>query len=109
MKISAHDLPKVAGEYLDAHFAPKAGMNAKFIAYGALFCVGLGMDKIVQQYGPIMKMFSIMDEESMIDIEVAHNAAQAAIEKSGKVDAFGFLLDASDIESIYAIAQRYGR
>ena len=109
MKVSAHDLPKIAGEYLDAHFLPKAGFNAAFVAYYALYCFGLGIDKAVQQYGPIMQMLSLMDDNSMIDIEVAHNAAQAAIEKSGKVDAFGFLLDASDIESIYAIAQRYGR
>ena len=109
MKIAVDDLQAIACEYLDAQVAPKADSIQRFIAFGGLYLIGFNMKNIINQYRHVMLMLGLMDESGMIDIDLAYNAAKAGIEKAGTLTLYGFVMDASDIETIYAIAQRHGR
>ena len=109
MKINHTDIPAIFAQFLDVSIAPKATGWQKFGAYAAAFVVQTRMPNIMEQYGPVMKMAGVLDEEGMIDIGLAHNLAAYAIERSGKVDVAGYLVDSSDIEQIYQIAKSYAR
>ena len=109
MRINSTDIPAIFAQYLDASIAPKASGWQKFGAYAAAFVVQARLPQIMEQYGPVMKMAGVLDEQGMIDIDLAHNLAAYAMEKSGKVNVAGYLVDSSDIEQIYQIAKGYAR
>lgn len=109
MKLNPQAIPSVFGEFLDSQIAPRATGMQKFGAYAMQFVINAKLPEIVQRYTPIMKMTGLMGDDGMIDIEYAHGMASAAIAKAEKVNVLGYILDASDIENIYAIAQRHGQ
>lgn len=109
MRINSTDIPAIFAQYLDASIAPKASGWQKFGAYAAAFVVQARLPQIMEQYGPVMKMAGVLDEQGMIDIDLAHNLAAYAMEKSGKVNVAGYLVDSSDVEQIYQIARAYAR
>lgn len=109
MRINSTDIPAIFAQYLDASIAPKASGWQKFGAYAAAFVVQARLPQIIEQYGPVMKMAGVLDEQGMIDIDLAHNLAAYAMEKSGKVNVAGYLVDSSDVEQIYQIARAYAR
>jgi hypothetical protein len=109
MRINHSDIPAIFAQYLDASIAPKASGWQKFGAYAAAFVVQARLPQIMEQYGPVMKMAGVLDEQGMIDIDLAHNLAAYAMEKSGKVNVAGYLVDSSDVEQIYQIARAYAR
>ncbi len=109
MKIATTDIPAILGQFIDAQIAPQASGMQKFGSYAMLFVVNNKLQEIVAQYTPIMRMTGIMSEDGMIDLEYLHNMMADAIGHAGKVNVLGYLVDASDIESIYSIAQRFGR
>ena len=109
MRISTQDIPVIMTEYLDSQIAPRATGMQKFGAYALMYVVNSKMPEIAARYTPIMKMTGIMGDDGMIDLDYAHNMAADAIGHAGQVNVLGYLMDASDVESIYAIAQRHGR
>ena len=109
MRIAQTDIPAIFAQYLDVAIAPKATGWYKFGAYAAAFVVQSRLPQIMEQYGPVMKMAGVLDEQGMIDIDLAHNLAAYAMEKSGKVNVAGYLVDSSDVEQIYQIAKGYAR
>lgn len=109
MRINQTDIPAIFAQYLDASIAPKASGWQKFGAYAAAFVVQARLSQIMEQYGPVMKMAGVLDEQGMVDIDLAHNLAAYAMEKSGKVNVAGYLVDSSDVEQIYQIARAYAR
>lgn len=109
MRINSTDIPAIFAQYLDASIAPKASGWQKFGAYAAAFVVQARLPQIMEQYGPVMQMAGVLDEQGMIDIDLAHNLAAYAMEKSGKVNVAGYLVDSSDVEQIYQIAKGYAR
>lgn len=109
MKINHADIPAIFAQFLDVAVAPKASGWQKFGAYAAAFVMQARLPQIMEQYGPIMQMAGVLDEQGMIDIDLAHNLATYAMEKSGKVNVAGYLVDSSDIEQIYQIAKSYAR
>lgn len=109
MRIAHTDIPAIFASYLDVSIAPKATGWQKFGAYAAAFVVQARLPQIMEQYGAIMKMAGVLDDQGMIDIDLAHNLAAYAMERSGKVDVAGYLVDSSDIEQMYQIAKSYAR
>ena len=109
MKINHADIPAIFAQFLDVAVAPKASGWQRFGAYAAAFVMQARLPQIMEQYGPIMQMAGVLDEQGMIDIDLAHNLATYAMEKSGKVNVAGYLVDSSDIEQIYQIAKSYAR
>lgn len=109
MKIAYTDIPLIMGEYLDSAYAPKASFNQKAFAYGLQFIATYRLPYFMENYEPIMKMAGVLNEDGLIDIDLANNIAKYAIEKSGKVELWGYFMDSSDIELIYSIAKKYGK
>ena len=109
MKINHADIPAIFAQFLDVAVAPKASGWQRFGAYAAAFVMQARLPQIMEQYGPIMQMAGVLDEQGMIDIDLAHNLATYAMEKSGKVNVAGYLVDSSDVETIYQIAKGYAR
>jgi hypothetical protein len=109
MKMNHTDIPAVFAQFLDAAVIPKATGWQRFGAGAAAFVVQHRLPQIMEQYGPVMKMAGVLDEQGMIDIDLAHNLAAYAMEKSGKVNVAGYLVDSSDVEQIYQIARAYAR
>ena len=109
MKVSTQDIPAIMGQFIDAQIAPQATGMQKFGTYAMLYVVNNKLQQIVTQYTPIMKMTGIMTDDGMIDLEYLHGMTSDAMAHAGKVNVLGYLMDASDIESLYAIAQRFGR
>ncbi len=109
MKLNPQEIPAVFGEFLDSQVAPQANGLQKFGAYAMQFVIGAKMPDIMQRYAPVMKMTGILGDDGLIDIDYAHNMASAAMGKAGKVNILGYNIDASDIETIYAISQRHGQ
>ena len=109
MRINHSDIPAIFAQYLDASIAPKASGWQKFGAYAAAFVGQARLPQIMEQYGPVMKMAGVLDDQGMIDIDLALNLAAYAMEKSGKVNVAGYLVDSSDVEQIYQIARAYAR
>lgn len=109
MKISSTDIPAIFAQFLDVAVAPKASGWQKWGAYAAAFVMQNRLPQIMEQYGPIMQMAGVLGEDGMIDLDLAHNLAAYATEKSGKVNVAGYLVDSSDIEQIYQIAKSYTR
>lgn len=109
MKINHTDIPAIFAQFLDVAVAPKASGWQKWGAYAAAFVVQNRLPQIMEQYGPIMQMAGVLGEDGMIDLDLAHNLAAYATEKSGKVNVAGYLVDSSDVEQIYQIAKSYAR
>ena len=109
MKIATQDIPAIMAQFIDSQVAPQASGLQKFGSYAMLFVVQNKMPEIITRYTPIMQMTGIMSEDGMIDLEYLHNMASEAMNHAGKVNLLGYLMDASDVESLYAIAQRLGR
>lgn len=109
MKINHTDIPVIFAQYLDSSVAPKATGWQKFGAYAAAFVIQYRVPQIMEQYGSVMRMAGVLGDDGMIDIDVAHNLAAYAIEKSGKINVAGYLVDSSDVEELYQIAKNYAR
>lgn len=109
MKINTNDIPAIMSAFVDSQIAPQASGMQKFGAYSMLFVMQNKMPEIVNRYGPIMRMTGMMGDDGMIDLEYVHNMLSDAMNHAGKVNVMGYLVDAADIESIYQIAQRFGR
>lgn len=109
MRIAHTDIPAIFAQFLDMTVAPKATGWQKFGAYAAAFVVQSRLPQIMEQYGPVMKMAGVLDEQGMIDLDLAHNLAAYAMDKSGKVDVAGYLADSSDVETLYQIAKSHAR
>lgn len=109
MKVSTQDIPAIMAQYIDSQVAPQANGVQKFGIYSLMYAVNNKMTDIVTRYSPIMKMVGIMDDSGVIDLEYTHGMAADAMSHAGKVNVLGFLMDSSDVEAIYNIAQRYGK
>lgn len=109
MKISHTDIPAIFMQFLDAAIAPKANGMQKFCAYAAAFIVQSRMPQIVERYAPVMRMAGIMSDDGMIDLDLAHNLAAFAIDKAGKVNVCGYMMDSADVEQIHQIAKGYAQ
>lgn len=109
MKMNHTDIPAVFAAFLDSAVAPKANGWQKFGAYAAAFVVQNRMPLIMEQYGPVLKMAGVLDEEGMIDIDLAHNLAVYAMDKAGKVNVAGYLVDSSDVEQLYQLSKSFAR
>lgn len=109
MKMNHTDIPAVFAQFLDAAVIPKATGWQRFGAGAAAFVVQHRLPQIMEQYGPVMKMAGVLGEDGTIDIDLAHNLAAYAMDKAGRVDVAGYLMDSSDIEQMYQIAKGYAR
>lgn len=109
MRINQTDIPAIFAQFLDVAVAPKASGWQKWGAYAAAFVMQNRLPQIMEQYGAVMKMAGVLDDQGMIDLDLAHNLAAYATEKSGKVNVAGYLVDSSDVEQIYQIAKSYAR
>lgn len=109
MRINSTDIPAIFAQFLDVAVAPKASGWQKWGAYAAAFVVQNRLPQIMEQYGPIMQMAGVLGEDGMIDLDLAHNLAAYAMDKAGRVDVAGYLMDSSDIEQMYQIAKGYAR
>ena len=109
MKMTTQEIPLVMAEYVDSQVAPKANGMQKFGTYAMLYVVNNKLPEIVTRYTPIMRMTGIMDDAGAIDLDYVHSMAADAMSHAGSVNVLGFNMDGTDVESLYAIAQRHGR
>ena len=110
MQVSVSDIPVILGKYVDAEIAPKADSVRRFGIYGFLFVIQNKVNQFLEPYSPALSAAGVLVENgTMIDLDVGYEMAKFAMEKTGKVELFGYLMDMSDIESLYAIAKGFAR
>lgn len=107
MTINTSDIPQILATYVDTEIAPKTVGLQKLITYGMLGMAQRKTDALVAHYSPILKAAGIMPSDTTIDLELAHDIAKFAMDKTGQVSVMDYIMDSSDVESIYSIAKGY--
>jgi len=84
MRINQTDIPAIFAQFLDVSVAPKASGWQKWGAYAAAFVMQNRLPQIMEQYGPVMKMAGVLDEQGMIDLDLAHNPRPTLRKKAAR-------------------------
>lgn len=111
MKMSPTDIPALIGAFVDQEVAPKASGLQKFMAYAGVFVAQARTGQMLQdpKVREMLAQSGAMDESGMLDVEYLHNMAKFAMEKTGTVMIGGLVLDAGDVEKVYALSKTFAR
>ena len=109
MFISTQALPQAVKDYVQEVIFPKAPTPLAQFGVGFMLpYVNRMVDQKVAQASPALLALGVIDEHGKIDLDQAKAAAVQALEKAGgKLAIAGYSADMSDIDALYAIAQRY--
>lgn len=95
---------------MDTEIAPKADSFRKFGIYSALFVIQGKVNQFIEPYAPMLSAAGVLSEDkTSIDLDNSYEVAKFAMEKTGKVELLGYLMDMSDVEALYAIAKGFAR
>ncbi len=104
------NLPQVIAEFIDTVVLPAADKVGGATPYLVAFGKGLIARKasvMVDQYLPMMKTWGIVDAENKIDVDLLHEVATEALQKTSLVP-FGYKVDVGDIDKLRDILKKYG-
>ena len=109
MKVAVGNIAPIVAEYFDTVIMPSAMEVGGLKAFATGFIGGLvarQAPQMVQQYLPMAKSLGLVDEQGLLDFDLAFEEAEKAITKSPFVIA-GYRADREDINRIRDIARRY--
>ncbi len=110
MRMPIGNLPQVIAEYFESVILPaasKAGGVAPFAAGVIQGLVVRQAPAMAAQYLPALQALGVADAEGKIDIDLLHEEAAKAIEKSPFVIA-GYKPDKSDVDYLKSLMEKYG-
>ena len=106
LKITAQNLGMALGLYVEQELVPKASGLQKVMLYMAMPVIGAQTPQMVEQYAQTLRLLGAMTDDGMIDLEALYPRLKDAVRKTGKVPIMGIIFDESDVDKVYAIAQR---
>ena len=109
MKIATGNIPAVIAEYFDSVIMPSAQAAGGVKAFTVGFIGGLVSRQtpaMVEQYLPMAKALGLVDEQGMLNVDLAYEEADKALAKSPFVVA-GYRADREDLNKIRDIARKY--
>lgn len=109
MRIAVGHIPNVITEYFDAVIMPAAAQAGGLKAFGVGFMGGLiarQAPQMVDRYLPMAQALGLVDQENILDLDLALNEASKALGKAPIVIA-GYRPDQEDLTRIREIAQKY--
>lgn len=109
MKIATGNIPAVIAEYFDSVIMPSAQMAGGVKAFTVGFIGGLvsrQAPQMVDQYTPMARALGLVNNENMLDIDMAYEEASKALSKTPLVVA-GYRADQEDLNRIRDIARKY--
>lgn len=109
MKIAVGNIKSVVAEYFDSVIMPSALQAGGLKAFTVGFVGGLvarQTPQMVEQYLPMAKALGMVDEQGLLNIDLAYDAADKALAKSPLVIA-GYRADREDLNKIRDIARKY--
>lgn len=109
MFISTQSLPQMARDYVSEVVFPKA--PSPMAQFGVGFLLPY-IDSMIQtkvaQAAPALQALGIINEHGKIDLDQARTAATQSLERAGgRISIAGYSADATDIDALFSIAQRY--
>lgn len=109
MLVSVNSISSIVKDFIQTAVIPKA--PGPLMQFGLGFMtpyIPMTVDQQLTKYLPTLKMIGLVNENGHIDLEKAKMSAINALDQvSGKLNVFGYMIDRTDIESLYSIAQRY--
>ena len=109
MKVAVGNVAPIVAEYFDAAIMPSAMAAGGVRAFAAGFVGGLVAKQapvMVQQYLPMAKALGLVDEQGMLDVDLAFEAADKALAKAPLVVA-GYRADREDLLKILEISRKH--
>ena len=103
-------MPQVIAEYFESVILPAASAAGGIAPFAAGMVEGLVVRQapaMAAQYTPMLQALGAIDAEGKVDIDLLHEEAAKAIEKSPFVIA-GYKPDRGDIDRLKAIMEKYG-
>ena len=103
------NIPSVVSEYFETVLMPSAMQAGGLKAFAVGFVGGLvsrQTPSMVEQYLPIAKALGLVDEQGMLNVDLALEEAEKAMSKSPLVVA-GYRADKEDLNRIRDIARKY--
>lgn len=86
--------------FIHNEIASKATGLMKFLIYSGT-ALGAGkIEKMVQQYEPLLKSLDVVNDEG-IDLDKLYNAAKVGIKETGSIVVSGIILDEKDLDKLY--------
>ena len=110
MRMPIGNLPQVIAEYFESVILPAASAAGGVAPFAAGVVEGLVVRQapaVAAQYTPMLQALGVIDAEGKVDIDLLHEEAAKAIEKSPFVIA-GYKPDRGDIDRLKAIMEKYG-
>lgn len=110
MNLHVGKIPEVVQEYILTNVV--AGAPTDLAKFGVGFAAPYIAD-MAKRYatgkGSLASALGIVDSAGLIDIDKAALSAKGALKQTGgKLSAFGLIFSAQDIDSLVAIARKYG-
>lgn len=109
MKVATGNIPAIISEYFDAAIMPSAAAQGGLKAFTVGLIGGLvsrQAPQMIEQYMPMARALGLVDEQNMLDVDLAFEEADKALAKSSLVIA-GYRADRNDLLKILEIARKY--
>ena len=109
MKIATGNIGHVVADYFDTVIMPSAMSQGGLKAFTTGFIGGLvarQTPSMVEQYAPMAKALGLVDEQGMLNVDLAYEEAEKALSKAPFVVA-GYRFDHEDLNKIRDIARKY--
>lgn len=105
--IAQNKVPLIVSQYIETCVVPKASGLLAAAAWGSIFLSNRLINNFfkVEKNKEFLKMTEIMNTDENIDIDNAYETLKFIIDKSKKIEVFGWVIDDKDIEKIYEIAK----
>ena len=109
MRMPVSQIPTVIAEYFDSVLIPAANRAGSLQAFSVGFIGGLvskNSQQMVNQNLPLMKTLGLVDNENMLNVDLAYEEACKSISKM-PVIVGSYTADKADIDQIREIMRKY--
>ncbi len=97
-------------EFIEKEIAIHATGLQKFGMYSLAFGIVNGQVTVIDNflYSLDPQATTLIDNEKNIDLDGLYNMLKYAIQKSGKTNIYGIIVDETDVEKLYAYIKKIG-
>ena len=109
MKVAVGHVANIVSEYFEAAIMPQAMKVGGLTAFTTGFVGGLvarQTPQMVNQYLPMAKALGLVDEQGMLNVDLAYEEAEKALSKAPFMIA-GYRADREDLILLRDIARKY--
>lgn len=101
MIVTAQQIQRGVSKYIETELARKATGITKFGIYFMMPRISQNTIDYINKFqdNPLFK--GMFDESGNIELDEVYNCAKQAIQKSGQVEAYGFIFKEDDIDKLY--------